>query len=193
MTVHAFLSHRRKPRFKLPPGSVRRALPRVRAGGEISLCAEPALHAGGCTEGDAARAARASRHRARGDRAGELPRHRQCGDARLHCVGSQTLSRRRDRRRQLHRQGFRQARRRRRARRALQFREASRRRAGHGGVQPRHRPHQGSGLARRSACRCARHHAALGDDAKTAAAVSSSITWAACLRPPASISRRCAR
>ena len=96
--------------FQASIGHVRCPLPRLRAGREISLCAEPALHAGGCAEGNARRAACASRHRTCGHRAGELPRHRQCGDARLHCVGSEALSRRRDRQRRLHRQGFRQAR-----------------------------------------------------------------------------------
>jgi hypothetical protein len=73
----------------------------------------------------------------------------QRGDARLHCVESQTLSRGGDRQRRLQLTRISTARGRRRARRAFQFREASRRRAGHGGVQPRDRPHQGSGLARR--------------------------------------------
>ena len=62
--------------FQAATGHVRCALPRLRAGREISLCAEPALHAGGCAEGNARRAACASRHRACGHRAGELPRHR---------------------------------------------------------------------------------------------------------------------
>ena len=89
--------------------ALRRALPRVRAGGNVSLRARPALHAGRRAEGDAARAARSSRHRARRDRAGELPWHRQRRDARLHRVRSEALSRRRHRRRQLHRQGLRRA------------------------------------------------------------------------------------
>ena len=54
----------------------RRPLPRVRTARQISLCAEPALHAGRRAEGDAGGAARASWRGTRGDRAGELPRHR---------------------------------------------------------------------------------------------------------------------
>ena len=73
-------------------GRDRRALPRVRTGGEISLRAGPALHAGRCAERNAGGAARASGRRARGDRAGELPRHRQCRDARRHRVQPQALS-----------------------------------------------------------------------------------------------------
>ena len=69
--------------FQAAAGQLRRPLPRVRAGRQVSLCAEPALHAGRRAEGNAGGAARPSRHRPRRDRAGELPRHRQCGDARL--------------------------------------------------------------------------------------------------------------
>ena len=69
------------------------------------------------------------------------------------------------------RRRLRQAPRRRRARRALQFRQASGRRARHGGVRPRHRPHQGARLARGAASRRARHRAADADDARAAAAL----------------------
>ena len=55
-----------------------------------------------------------------------------------------SLSRRRDRRRQFTDARLRRLHRGRRARRAVQFRQASRRRARHGGVQPRHRSHQGA-------------------------------------------------
>ena len=69
---------------------------------------------------------------------------------------------------------------RRRARRAVQFRQASRRHARHGRVLAHGRSHQGVGLAPGAAPRCARHHPALGHDPEASRAPSSSITWDAC-------------
>ena len=194
MNVHpSFLAKRRKPRFKLPPGATDAHCHVFGPGDKFPYAPNRRYTPEDAPKEMLARAARPSRHRARGDRAGELPRHRQRGDARLHRVRPETLSRRRHRRRQLHRRRLRPARRRRRARRALQFRQASGRRARHGRVQPRHRPHQGPRLARGAASRRARHHAAVGHDPRSCRCRSSSTIWAACRRRPASISRRCAR
>ena len=71
-----------KPKYKPPAGRGRRALPRVRAGGEFPVRAEAQIHALRRAEGEAVRAARFPRLRQERDRAGDLPRQRQPRDGR---------------------------------------------------------------------------------------------------------------
>ena len=193
---HPRLISRQAPQAALQAaaGCDRRALPRVRAGRQVPLRAEPPLHAGGRAEGNAARAARPSRRRARGDRAGELPRHRQCRHARLHRLRSQALSRRRHRRRQLH---------------ATPTTTGSHA-GGVRGVRFNFVKHLGGapdmGVFNRVIDRIKGRgwHVVLHLDApdivplvrhdpRSCRCLSSSTTWAACRRRPASSSRRCAR
>ena len=162
---------RRKPRFQLPPGACDAHCHVFGPAAKFPYAPNRRY-----TPDDAPKEMLAALHAhlgvdARGDRAGELPRHRQRGDARLHRVGPEALSRRRHCRRQFRRQGFRQTPRRRRSWRALQFRQASGRRARHGCLQPRHRSHQRARLARGAASRCAGYHSAVGHDPEAAAAL----------------------
>ena len=116
---------RRNPVGRGAAGRGRRALPRLRAGGEISLFAHPQIHAVRRAVGKAARTARFSRLFAQRDRAGKLPRHRQ--PARWWMRSHAPTARRAGwrwsttdiERRELRRDG-----RARRARRAFQFRQA---------------------------------------------------------------------
>ena len=83
----------------LPAGRLRLPLPRLRAGGAVSLCGAAQLHARRRAARGLSRAARPARLRARRAGAAERLWPRQCGDARRARARAETPARRRRRRR----------------------------------------------------------------------------------------------
>ena len=144
MNVHAaFLAKRRKPRFKLPPGACDAHCHVFGPGDKFPYAPNRRY-----TPEDAPKEMLAALHAHLGiDRAVivQASCHGTDNAAMLDCIASDP---KRYRGVAIVDDSFTDADydrldARRRARRALQFRQASGRRARHGGVQPRHRPHQG--------------------------------------------------
>ena len=137
---------------------VRRALPCVRAGRQVSLRRRPQLHAARCAGRKPAQAARAARHFARGHRARQLPWHGHGGH--VGCDRLEPAARYRgvacvedgvtDARTAAPARG-------RHSRHSLQFRQAPGRCAGPRRVLPAAGAHQALGLACRAALRCRGH------------------------------------
>ena len=131
-------------------GRGRRALPRVRSGRRVSVCAGAQVHAVRRAEGEALGAARLSRLRAQRHRAGDLPRRRQSRAGR--CAAERRTAARaasRPSSADVTDAELQRARCSRRARRALQFRQAAGRYDAARRADRDRRAHQAARLAHR--------------------------------------------